>query len=663
MARFVVLEGKSLMYASIAVPLPFNAIYTYKIPPELEDKVFFGVRVIVPVGSRDLTGFVLDVSDSTEGNYKIKPIKRVIDKEAVFNEDQVDLAKWLGAMYFSSIGENLAMMIPSGKRESEVSSFFSAVSFKPIEKLTDDQEKALTRLRDRPEDTFYIYGVTGSGKSEVYLRRIEDVIKEGKQALYLVPEITLTHQLSEDVSERFKGRVAILHSALTPSQRLKYWHQIKDGSVDLIIGARSSVFAPFKNLGLIVIDEEHDSSYKSGSSPRYHARQVAQYRAAKAKAQLIMGSATPSLEAWRLVLEQKIRSIEMPNRIGEGHFPRIKVVNCLREKRNISQELESAIRDTLQQKKGVLLFLNRRGYSYNYVCSSCGHVITCPNCSVSMTYHKKDKRLVCHTCGHSEPLVKICPECGAVDLHPRGFGTENVEQEVMNLFPSARVARLDTDVVSGDKKKSQKIIDDFKSGEIDILLGTQMIAKGLNFPLVSLVGIINADSSLSLPDFRSAERTFSLLQQVSGRVGRYRDDGLVIIQTTQANNPAIECAADNDLERFYRLELAERKITLFPPYSRLINLTIRGRNEKKVQKNITELEKMAFSLEEKYPEVEIFSSSPCAIERQALNYRYHILLRCTKPSQLLAFTHELYASFKLDSALYLEIDVDPMVIL
>lgn len=652
------------MFADVVVPLPVEAIYIYSIPKEMEDSIFFGIRVTVPVGAREMTGFVIKVHDEEpKGSYQIKPIRKAIDKKPVFNPDLLDMAKWLSHMYFSSIGENLSMMIPSGKRESNMAMLDSPISFSRINELTADQERALSRLRENPNDTFYIYGVTGSGKSEVFLRRAEDVISEGKQALYLVPEITLTHQLAEDVASRFPDNVAILHSGLTPSQRLKAWHQIENGEVSLVIGVRSSVFAPFKNLGLIVIDEEHDNSYKSGSTPRYHARQVAQYRARKANAQLIMGSATPSLEAWKLILEQKIKSISMPNRIGEGHFPRISIVNILKEKRNISEALEREIRKTLKEKKGIILFLNRRGFSYSYVCQSCGHVISCPNCSVSLTYHKRGNRLVCHTCGYSHSPIKACPECGAIDLSPRGFGTEYVEEEVSALFPSARIARLDTDVASSGKSNARKIIESFKKGDIDILLGTQMIAKGLNFPYVSLVGVLNADSSLLLPDFRAAERTFSLIHQVSGRVGRYRDDGKVIIQTTQPLSPAIQCVAMNDLERFYTLELAERKATMFPPYTRLINLTFRGKNEERVRKVAEEVDKLASGIKKEYCDIDIFLSSPCLIEKQAQNYRYHILLRSTSISRLLEFTRRLLSECKKDNNVYLEIDVDPMALM
>lgn len=649
-----------MKYLSVVLSLPFDGLYTYFYDKE---EVKFGVRVIVPFGKREMTGFVVSIDDNKpEGDFEIKSIKRVVDKEPVFNQELYDLAKWMSTMYLSSVGENLSMMIPSGRRESEVSSFFSPASFSKIETLTHDQERALSILREKDDGLFYIYGVTGSGKSEVYLRRAEDFIQKGKQVLYLVPEITLSHQISNDVYNRFEGKVAILHSSLTPSQRLKAWNGIMRGDISIVIGARSSVFAPFKDLGLIILDEEHDSSYKSGNTPRYHARQVAQHRAG-GEVQMIMGSATPSLEAWKLILDQKVRSISMPNRIGEGRFPEIKVVNILKEKRNISSELESEIRSALREKKGIILFLNRRGYSYNYACNTCGEVITCPNCSVSLTYHKKTRRLKCHTCGYSQPLVDSCPTCQSKDLSARGFGTENVEEEVASLFPGARVARLDTDIAEGDKEKVKEIIDAFREGEIDILLGTQMIAKGLNFPKVSLVGILNADSSLNLPDFRAAERTFSLLHQVAGRAGRFRADGKVVIQTSQPLTPAIRYASLNDLEEFYRIELQMRKSTIFPPYSRLINLTIRGKNEDKVRMEAEQIEKIAYELEEIYDDVEVFPASPCLIEKQAMNYRYHVLLRCGNMALLLHFARELLARYKAPSSMYLEIDVDPQALL
>ena len=654
-----------MKYASLILDLPYEAVYSYIVPPSMEEQAFFGVRAIVPFGHRKMTGYIIGTSDEKPlGDYELKMIDRVIDKEPVFNKVLLDLAIWMQGMYFSPPGLNLSMMVPSGRRESEVSPFFEPSSFKSIECLSEGQKHALDVLRSSSDRIFYLFGVTGSGKSEVYLRRTEDVIKEGRQVLYMVPEITLSEQLSDEVYSRFSGRVAILHSSLTPSQRLKAWNGIMSGEIDLVIGARSSVFAPFKNLGLIIMDEEHETSYKSGSTPRYHARQIAEYRAKKENATLIMGSATPSLEAWKMMADHRIHRIDMKERIGEGRYPAVHIVNSLREKHSISRELEEAIRDALNHKRGVILFLNRRGYTYNYVCSECGHVVTCPNCSVSLTYHKKEQRLVCHTCGFSEPLINVCPECHSRNLSPHGFGTENIEEEAKALFPYARIARLDTDVAESGKGKTQEILQGFRQGSIDILLGTQMIAKGLNFPLVSLVGVLNADSSLAIPDFRAAERTFDLLHQVAGRAGRYRDDGLVIIQTIQPFAPPIAAVAENDLESFYKKELHERELTGFPPYSRLLNLTFRGKNEEKVRDAAEALWKEASRLEEKgFDDIEIFSPSPCLVERKAQYFRYHVLLRSVNAALLLRFSHLLLDSFKVPSSVYIEIDMDPMTLM
>ena len=656
-----------MRFASVLLPLPYESEYTYSIPEKLIDKAVFGVRCSVPFGRRKMTGFIIAISDiRPDGDYEIKDIERVIDETPIFNEELLDIARWMRKMYFTPTGISLSMMTPSGRKDSEISPFYEPSSFKAIERLSEGQQRALAALRESDSGVFYLFGVTGSGKSEVYLRRAEDMIKQGRQVLYMVPEITLSDQLSDEVYERFHGHVAILHSSLTPSQRLKAWHEIASGEASIVIGARSSVFAPFRNLGLIILDEEHEPAYKSGNAPRYHARQVAQYRAAKCGAEFVMGSATPSLEAWEMMQKGRVKRIDMPERIGEGRYPRIEIVNTLREKRNISPVLEKAIRKALSEKKGVLLFLNRRGFTYGYQCRNCGTVLTCPNCSVSLTYHKKENRLICHTCGYSSEPVHVCPECFSRDLAPSGFGTENIEEEAKALFPYARIARLDTDIAESGKGKTQEILQAFRNGRIDILLGTQMIAKGLNFPLVSLVGVLNADSSLMLPDFRAEERAFDLLHQVAGRAGRYKDDGYVIIQTTQPFSPAISAAADNDLETFYGKEMNNRKATLFPPFSRLLNLTFRSVSEEKARDAADELGELASRLEESskvYEDIEIFSPSPCPVEKRARYYRYHILLRSVSASLLLSFAHKLLDDYKVPSGVYLEIDMDPVSIM
>lgn len=653
-----------MKWVEVILNVPFNMSFTYSVPEKLEEECVFGKRVMVPFGKSEKTGFVVkELSCVEKTDYEIKAVRRVVDSTEVFTQDLLDTAQWMSEMYLSPVGVNLSSMIPSGRKESEYSPFNTVSSFSRVEHLTAEQESALLKLRSGKKGIYYIFGITGSGKSEVYLRRAEDIIAEGRQVLYLVPEITLTHQLSGEVYARFNGRVAVLHSALTPSQKLKEWLKIRKGEVDIVIGARSSVFAPFRNLGLIIIDEEHEGAYKSGSTPRYHARQVAQYRAQKTGAELIMGSATPSLEAWKLMREQKLTAVVMRNRIGEGRFPRVSIVDMAGETRNISPLLESEIRKALDQKKGVILFLNRRGFSYGYVCSSCGHVIECPNCSVSLTYHKSGRKLICHTCGYSSLLVKTCPLCNSRDLTPSGFGTEMAEDEVRQLFPSRRIERLDTDSIGGDREKTARILDDFREGRIDILLGTQMIAKGLNFPLVSLVGILNADSTLSLPDFRAGERTFDLLYQVAGRAGRYRNDGMVIIQTRQPNASAIRCVADNRVEDFYDSELCERRETMFPPYTRLVNLTVRSKSEERARESAESLEKLALSISEGREDIEIFSASPCLIEKQAQQWRYHVLLRSTRIGALLAFAAKLVNEYRVPYSVHLEIDVDPSAVL
>ncbi len=647
-----------MRYAEVLIAIPYSGSWSYIVPEKIESDAKPGMRAIIPFGKRKMTGYIISITEERPSGFNLKEIERLIDKEPLFSQEHVKIAEWMEHMYLTPAGICLDAMIPSGRRESEMNPFFEPSSFKAIDNLTRGQHEALETIRAGKSSLYYLFGVTGSGKSEVYLRRAEDIIAEGGQVLYMVPEITLSEQLSDEVYQRFGGRVAIIHSNLTPSQRLKAWRSASEGEVDLVIGARSSVFTPFRNLRLIILDEEHETSYKAGNAPRYHARQVAQYRASLLHAEFIMGSATPSLEAWKMMKERQIYRIDLSERAGNGAYPEIRVVNSLGSKRNITPELEKEIRRTLAGKKGVILFLNRRGYTYGFSCSSCGHVITCPNCSVSMTYHKKRNQLICHTCGYTAERVLRCPECGSYDLSPRGFGTENIEEEAASLFPSAVIARLDAD--TADKDTIHRVLHDFRDGKIDILLGTQMIAKGLNFPLVSLVGILNADSSLSLPDFRASERTFDLLHQVAGRAGRYRNDGLVIIQTSQPFAPAVSAAADNDLERFYREEMKLRKDTLFPPYSRLVNLTVRGRNEEKTIGIAEKIEETALAIAGDNEDLEVFSASPCPIEKKAQYYRYHVLLRSSRIGQLLWFAKEVVKRVEIPSSMYLEIDTDPI---
>lgn len=650
------------MLAEVYLPLPLNQTYTYRIK---EGETKFGCRVSVPFGNRKLVGYVVKVLDDYPIDFEVKDIIKSIDKEPIFTTELLDTAKWMSKVYISSIGQILSMMIPSGKRESESALFSAEEDFSPIKKLSDEQQEALNNIISNPGDTFYLYGVTGSGKSEVYLRAAEEVIKKGKKVIYLVPEITLTHQLLSDISLRFSNRVALLHSALTPSQRLKHWHRIINGEADIAIGARSAVFAPFKDVGLIIIDEEHENSYKSGQTPRYHARQVAQKRAANMHSTLVMGSATPSLEAYLSMKKGLMKRLDLKTKVAGGSEAKVRIVNMLKENRTISKELEEEIRSALSDKAGVILFLNRRGYTYYYHCNSCGHVEECPNCSIALTYHKSSERMVCHYCGYSTPLENKCSKCGSHDMSVAGFGTERVEEEASKLFPSAKIARLDTDVAGSDKEGVKKTIEEFKKGNIDILLGTQMVAKGLNFPRLRLVGVILADSTLSVPDFRSEERTFSLLEQVKGRAGRYRDDGRVVIQTYRVDDNAIKAVRDQKATEFYENELEIRKSLNFPPYSRLVSLTLRSKSEEGVKKAADELYSLIDKVIEKskYLDVSVIGLNPCIIYKKANNFRYQILLSGENFIHLNTIVSISLERYHCPSNVYVEIDVDPLSLL
>lgn len=662
------------MFAQVVLSNPLEQRFTYAISEDMVCEV--GMRAVVPFGNREVTAYVVACLDRIEETrYTIKPIKRMIDKEPLYGEREILLAQWMARFYLCSEGEALSGMIPGGRRDVDpplmpIDGQELAVA---AEHLSEEQREAITSILSSKEQLHYLYGITGSGKSEVFLQVAEQVIQQGKQVIYLVPEITLTHQLARQVSKRFENRVAILHSGMTPSQRLTAWRKIKRGEVEMAIGARSAVFAPFENLGLIIIDEEHENSYKAGNSPRYHARQIAQKRASDSNALLLMGSATPSLEAWHMMEEGRICKHVLSQRVGGGSPPKITVVNMLGEQRLLSRKLLEMMKQTLDMKRQVILFLNRRGFSHFFHCNSCGYEMTCPHCSISLTYHKKENRMVCHYCGYSRKPISVCPECNSVDVGYGTFGTEMVENEVKQFFPLAHIARLDTDSAK-DKQRVAQVLSEFKNGSIDILLGTQMVAKGLNFPLVDLVGIVLADSSLNLPDFRSQERTFSLILQVSGRAGRYNNAGKVVVQTYHPDNRAIMCATQNDLQTFYSEELSARKETAFPPFTRLVNFVVRGRSKEKTAKAMVDLHSMIESLllemgsayvdnGDKKDIPDILGSAPCPIEKIAGNWRHHLVLRSTNPARLLQVATAVHQQYKTPSSIYLEIDLDPLQML
>jgi primosomal protein N' (replication factor Y) len=658
-------------YLDIVFDIPLNQTFTYR--KDDKGEAAPGKRVMAPFGKRETMGYVIGGRESPPEGMdasKIKAVRRVVDKEPIFGEEDLALARWISGYYLCGPGEALAAMIPSGRRATGAASFPDEVedmAGKALE-LSDEQRRALEALTapastsDTAAARFYLYGITGSGKTEVFLRAAEYMLKAGKSVIYLVPEISLTHQTAEAIGKRFGQTAATIHSGMTPSARLHEWLRIRRGEVRIVVGPRSAVFAPARNLGLIIIDEEQDGSYKSGNTPRYHARQVAMYRAAREKARLVMGSATPSVEAWKLIADGGIVRLDLSRRLSGGSPPEIVPISLEHSQSCLSRELKEEIRKTAALGRQTILFLNRRGFAYFYHCRDCGYELTCRHCSVSLTYHKDRGRAVCHYCGYSVTPPRACPQCGSLEAGFTGFGTEMIEEETGRTFPDLRIARVDADSLA--KKGSLKeTLDRFKAGEIDLLLGTQMVAKGLNFPGVRLVGVVLADTGLHLPDFRAAERTFSLIVQVAGRAGRYFPDGKVIVQTLRPRDPAITRSCALDVDGFFSAELAQRKALGFPPYSRLIRFTIRSKDALRADKAINRL---AFLARPLLPTgADMLGPAECPIGVIAGNYRRQVLLRgpAMGPLHLAARTILTRYEKGKDSRAYLEVDVDPVSLL
>jgi len=676
--------ASGVSYVDVVFDLPLDQSFSYRCDEKGEAAP--GKRVMAPFGKREILGYVIGAQDKPPdfpAPEKIKAVRRVVDKELIFDEADIARAKWMASYYLCSAGEALSAMIPSGRRAQLYSTFSDDDIDSAGHTLSTEQEEALQGLIDladnanaatnsakqkEPEQNSgkphmaYLYGITGSGKTEVFLRLAERILSQGRTVIYLVPEISLTHQTAELIGKRFGTAAATLHSGMSGSERLNEWMRIRGGQVRIVAGPRSAIFAPLKNLGLIIIDEEHDGSYKSGNTPRYHARQIAMHRSAVEGALLLLGSATPSAEAWKLMREGTIRRFALSRRLSGGQPPQIIPVSLEKTEGCLSAELKEEIRQTALMGRQTILFLNRRGFAYFYHCRSCGFELTCKRCSVSLTYHKSKNKAVCHYCGYETRPPVVCPECGSVEAGFTGFGTEFIEEEVQRNFPDLRIRRADADT-TGRKGSLREMLDIFKTGGIDLLLGTQMVAKGLNFPGVRLVGVVFADTGLHLPDFRAAERTFSLIVQVAGRAGRYFPDGRVIVQTLRPSDPAINRACALDIDGFYESELNQRSALGFPPYSRLIRLVIRSRKEENAVKTAKRLATLAKPLLP--PDCEILGPAECPIGIQNNNYRLQLLFRGQSQSALHRAVRTALKQYEgeKDNSVYVEIDVDPVQLL
>jgi len=537
--------------------------------------------------------------------------------------------------------------------------------------LTSEQQVALqaitTAMDQQIAQTFLLHGVTGSGKTEVYLQAIQKVLEEGKEAIMLVPEISLTPQMTERFRSRFGEMVAVMHSGLSVGEKYDEWRKIQQGKVKVVVGARSAIFAPFTNIGLIILDEEHESTYKQEDSPRYHARDVAIWRSEFYNCPIILGSATPALESFARAKKGVYKLLSLKHRALHQALPTVFIADMREELRQgnrsmFSQSLIEAIRLRLEKKEQMVLFLNRRGYSSFVLCRDCGTVVQCPNCDISLTYHRTTEKLKCHYCGYEEHVPQICPQCQSDHIRYFGTGTQKVEEELYKLFPEARVLRMDVDTTK-HKGAHEEILETFGAGHADILLGTQMIAKGLDFPNITLVGVLSADTSLHLPDYRAAERTFQLLTQVSGRAGRHDKLGEVIIQTYTPEHYAIELAKTQEYEPFYEREMFLRRRSNYPPYYfvALIQLShedvmmaaeYAGRVADWLRGNLSN-------------QVAIIGPTTASIARLQNRYRYQCLIKYKIEPNLIPVLQRLLAMYRAEwikQGILMTVDLDPSTI-
>ncbi len=522
------------------------------------------------------------------------------------------------------------------KQAEELPAIVSAV-------LSGEQQAAydalLSRYREGKPACALLHGITGSGKTQVYMNLIDQVLEDGRQVLVLVPEISLTPQMMRLFLEKYGRRVAVLHSALAIGERMDEWKRVKRGEARVVVGTRSAVFAPCDNLGLIVMDEEQEHTYKSESSPRYHARDVAKFRCARHGALLLLTSATPSVESYHAALTGRYSLHELHGRFGAAQLPEVEVVDMRQEEEGesvIGPTLRREMQNTLDKGRQVILLLNRRGFNTHISCRSCGYVVTCPSCSISMTYHRANGMLLCHYCGHMQPPVTVCPECGSDKVRYAGLGTQRVEQELEQLFPGVPVLRMDTDTTMSRFAYEDKF-SRFAKGEFRIMVGTQMVAKGLDFPLVGLVGVLSADQALYGDDFRCYETTFSLLTQVIGRAGRRDEAGKAVIQTYTPENYVIALAAQQDYRGFYELEIASRKMMKYPPYTDLCLIGFAGVQESQVRdaagRFLADLQGLATR---EYADVPMIAldPTPAAVARAAGKYRYKLLIKTVNTARL-----------------------------
>ncbi len=642
--------------ADIFVNSPAEKSYTYRIPEHMN--IITGMRVLVDFAGKKMTGYVSATHKNLPDGIEVKDILSQIDDEPIYDERIIGLAEYVSKSYLSSVGEAIGKALPSGESSKSRPRASRVEHIKESRiTLTDKQREIYNRIISSVKKAHLIFGITGSGKTEVYMSAAINAVSKGLSVIYLVPEITLSSQIHERLYKIFGENLVVYHSQLTQNQRLSNWKKFYKGEAMVAVGTRSAVFLQCPKLGLIIIDEEHDPSYKEQSTPRYNAKRVAFYRGETENATLILGSATPSIETLYSAERGIIELHRLEERYGDSKLPVIEIVKLKNSNEEISSRLKLFTNRAVKEGKQVVYLLNRRGFAPFVLCGNCGSAVECPECSIGMNYHR-DRGMLCHYCGYTSEVPVKCTKCGSESILKLGSGTQKIEELIVNEFAEYRVFRLDQD--SARKKDAvYDLLDMMRRGEIDILLGTQMVSKGFDFQDVTLAGIIMADIGLNMPDFRATERIFSLLMQLSGRSGRRGSEGRVIIQTLNDEHLIFDYLKRQDYWGFYREELKIRKLINYPPFSRLGRIVIRGRDEETVSKSAEILvNKMKLITEEKNHTITILGPSPAPISKIGGNYRYHIILKSKKLKELTEFIKTALDSFR-SKAVYIEIDIDP----
>ena len=684
--------------ATVAIPgLPQPL--SYLIPPDLYYMVGIGSQVQINLGNRRAIGWVIAKSESDDLSSQQFQLKPILSSVPAFPESLLGLFSWFSGYYCCSLAEAIANAIPSSVSKSTKTEDASAIFYSPDlhpPALTDSQSAAIDELAGAMETASFVphllFGVTGSGKTEVYINCINKAIELGKTALVIVPEISLTPQLFRNFSERINDPIAILHSQLAKGERWRAWQSLLRGDIKVAIGARSAIFAPLNNLGVIIVDEEHDASYKQSDGLRYSARDTAIMRAKLNSCPIILGSATPSFESLMNTKRGKYRLIEMPSRVTNRPLPQIEIVNLAKIRRkemlskNVSPQLFSALKETFDEGEQAVVLYNKRGFSSFLQCTTCGDVLKCPHCAVSLTYHKNNNLMICHYCDYRSQPLQYCPICRDPRLSSLsdpdgdtkigeivhcGAGTERIEEELLELFPDIRIARMDRDTVS-QRNAHSRILDAMRSGNADLLLGTQMIAKGHDLPRVTLVGVIDADVGLHFPDFRANERVFQLITQAAGRAGRANLPGRVIVQTREANHPTMVALATGRFKAFVRYELEFRETLNYPPFTRMMRIVISSPHEELAAKTAKEL---TVSLQKHLEQLKELDDSPsnklgeilgptiAPLERIRGRFRHHLIIKSSS-SKLLSLlgqhTLTLRKLIRKKDDIRITVDMDPL---